>query len=910
VIEIPRNKKQQPPSESSNEEDIPSNIIKEEDEKETEQLLDDVVNEEDEEDYDAIDEQIDEEEEEKPVKTIITPEKTLPDQHPIEEEEEHLTEDELESIVDDNGSGINTEELEIEAIKPELPINEEVDTAIVPEKEEVSTIQEIDEELQLEKRMNSISYLVEYTKGTWRMPNEVADKVGINGKTGSIYLKEYINLVRDGFADNSYPNNVLRYYNHGVTDENKKLKYHHMDKLKELVKRYSKYDVNAYLKSQNKTLNSDGNDKFISNKRVAFDENNNNLSLLGPGGQQQDLSAPPPPNNTGFSNDIDHLQDGITALQLIRFGLVQVFGQTPKMKIGLLLGENPTPYLMDEQKMKKLLVMSGATESRAEYFIDWLKTNAHYVAHPQGFLAYGGSSGPSSTPSQYGISPQYSTGYSNGHTNRTSDPMTDFYYQTGVYMQGFPPEHPINREALKEYREQKREDEQMKAVDKRLNMSIRVKMMESMEGMGTNKQGNSLFSPEMMLMLGIGQYRQTGTDPDGKPVFGIVPNFGAFGSGQQQAGPITSPTDQMTSMMAMMKEMMGFMASMNKGDPAQQNFMTTIMGGFAQKILEPQQNKMQEVMETAKLLQELKGPQLPASNMGAIMDPEVIIKTKRMELDKEFGMRRLDLQQQELNLQKERLAMQDKEANANLEKIMEGVTSFAPTLLGMAQQFIMGNRGQPAQPGPQGGQQPGQPQTNPAEMLLKMEYQKQQQQAALEAERKRREWEEELKRKNAEYEAQRAWQQPQQPQPETEKVIIKEPVIHQPPSQRKPEQYNEETFLPFSPDELEDALVKAGEQKKKLEEYMATVGSVLQNKILNGEGQLQQEETTTIITPSHREITPVVEEEEEEQEQQDFTQMLDSYPSNQIDPDYSGPSEEGEKEHKSTTLDEEQVDIN
>jgi hypothetical protein len=369
--------------------------------------------------------------------------------------------------------------------------------------------------------------------------------------------------------------------------------------------------------------------------------------------------------------------------------------------------------------------------------------------------------------------------------------------------------------------------------------------------------------------------------------------------------------------MAMMKEMMGFMASMNKGDPAQQNFMTTIMGGFAQKILEPQQNKMQEVMETAKLLQELKGPQLPASNMGAIMDPEVIIKTKRMELDKEFGMRRLDLQEQELNLQRERLSMQDKESNANLEKLMEGVTSFAPTLLGMAQQFIMGNR----QPGGAGapGQQPGgqpQQQTNPAEMLLKMEYQKQQQQAALEAERKRREWEEELKRKNAEYEAQRSWQS-QQPQPETEKVIIKEPVVHKhtsPHVQSKPEQYNEETFLPFSPDELEDALVKAGEQKKKLEEYMATVGSVLQNKILNGEGEKEEEEETggyEVVEAEAQKVTP--QNNPTQNEQQDFTEMLDNYPSDRIDPDYSGPSEdeeeEGEEEHKST-LEEEQVDIN
>jgi hypothetical protein len=88
----------------------------------------------------------------------------------------------------------------------------------------------------------------------------------------------------------------------------------------------------------------------------------------------------------------------------------------------------------------------------------------------------------------------------------------------------------------------------------------------------------------------------------------------------------------------------------------------------------------------------------------------------------------------------------------------------------------------------------------------------------------------------------------------------------------------------------------------------------LQNKILNGEGEKEEEEETggyEVVEAEAQKVTP--QNNPTQNEQQDFTEMLDNYPSDRIDPDYSGPSEdeeeEGEEEHKST-LEEEQVDIN
>src|SRR5207245_2891440 len=111
-----------------------------------------------------------------------------------------------------------------------------------------------------------------------------------------------------------------------------------------------------------------------------------------------------------------------------------------------------------------------------------------------------------------------------------------------------------------------------------------------------------------------------------------------------------------------------------------------------QKALQPESNRMEEVLKSFEVFQKLKGPEMPQMP-GVNVDPEVAIKTKRMELDRDFGMKRLQLQEKELDLQRARLEQQDKEANQNLQTLLEGAGQVVPMVLNLAQQFFMGNRG-------------------------------------------------------------------------------------------------------------------------------------------------------------------------------------------------------------------------
>lgn len=886
-----------------------------------------------------------------------------------EDSEGELTAEEIESIIEDES--IPPENKEIEVDKPDLEssiiisspieesqreeklesINDDLENVSSSIEENGDELEELDEERKLANRLENLSFLKEYAKATYRQANEVCDKLAISPKSGKQYINEYIQVVKDSISNKTYPDSVLIHYNKGIEDENKYLRFHEVDKLRDVVKKYSRYDVAAQL-MKDKTLNSNSDDTFISNKRVAlttqqrnnnndlsllrqateFHNNNNNLSSLNGGGGSSQGGR-----NSNYADqglDIDELHDGITALQLIRFGLTNTFGQAAKMKISKMIGNNPNPYLVDEQKMKNLLLMAGATESRSEYFIDWLKTNAPHVSHPVGFLSYGntGSGNPMMGGNGMGYSqPGYNGG---GHSSNELDEMTQYYYHIGVYEKGLPPNHPINREALKNYREQKREDEQMKSIDKKLNMGIRMKVLDSFSSMGqggNGNGGNSLFSPEMLLLSGMAKYERTGTDDNGKPIWSIVPNIGGggnsmFSNGQGGGqGNGSSSTDQLTSMMMMMKEMMSFMQTVNKPDPTQQSFLQTIMQGIATKMFAPPTNQVEDLAKSMEILNRLKGPEIPvAAAQGAITDPNVIVETERMRTDKEFGMRILDLKEKELDLKRNRLEHGDREANQNLDKLIEGFSNVVPTLLEFGKNIFLGNRnGQPGGGGVMPGMMSspdgssGQPPAgaNFADTYLRMEYEKQLQAKKLEAEEKRRQWEEEVRKRESEYnyyqpnDPYAVQQPPPHTPPETQTVIVQEPTNRPKPKTHDDEFFTEETFLPHSPQEIEDAIRKADKQIKLLEHYKATAGTVLQDKIASGEGynnNSDNERQTEDMNDGYN--TPIENHDDDrqgeytgepmeqdggiEEEEQDFSKILDEYPSGVHDPDYVGPKSE------------------
>ncbi len=716
-----------------------------------------------------------------------------------------------------------------------------------------------------------------------------------------------------------------------------------MDKLKDVVKKYSTFDVDANL---NKTLNSNGNDTFSSNQRVDEtahrQQQQPTISLLGGGGGSGPLQEPQQPQQVSspqqLGNDIARLEDGITALQLIRFGLMNTFGQQATMKISNMLGADPTPYLLDEQNLKSLLLMAGSTDSRAQYFINWLKTNAHYVAHPVGFLSYGNGVNyaavtgiPPGGPTNYYAAPQqpmYGSGMMMGGPMDQIDEMDKFYYDIRVYQKGLPPNHPINRQNLDKYKEEKREEEQLKMIDRRTNIAMRTQMLKSFSMMGGegNQNHNSIFSPEMMVMTGNARWEIVGKREDGSNIYQVVPNVGPqMNQGMTAAGGVMGtqgPIDQMSMMMNAFKSMMEVMQTMAKPPPSQESFLSAIMQGVSQKLFQPPTSQLDDLGKAFDFFSRLKGEGPGMSSVGGatVIDPTVAIETKRMETDKDFGMKILELKDKELELKARRLEEGDKEAASNINTLIGGLQAILPELINVGKSLFLkggapgaggaGAGGMDAMMGAgtaAGGE-------TPITALIKMEYEKEKQRKMAEAKRAEAEWQEELRRKNAE-DYSNPYRQSQQPQPmqqpETQRVVIQQPPEQQPQHITEDEErfFREDTYIPYAPRELEDALRTANRQIEKLERYKSTVGSVLQEKIANGENMPYGDTATTrnnlspTATTGYTQPPPPQQEEQDEgrlTETGDYLKYLDSYPPEAYDPDYRGPTTatEAEKEEK------------
>lgn len=87
-------------------------------------------------------------------------------------------------------------------------------------------------------------------------------------------------------------------------------------------------------------------------------------------------------------NDIDELQNNITPIQLIRFGLNTLYGSKLFTdKVTKMIGGNISTYLDKEYMFYGLLKICGIKDQDdPTIFIRWLKTNSNYVDKPEGFL--------------------------------------------------------------------------------------------------------------------------------------------------------------------------------------------------------------------------------------------------------------------------------------------------------------------------------------------------------------------------------------------------------------------------------------------------------------------------------------------------------------------------------------------
>lgn len=754
-------------------------------------------------------------------------------------------------------------------------------------------LKEINQERHIGRKKAATAFIIEYSKGPYRSHQTVSDKLRISRRTGYDYLKEFISVIKEAVEISRYPDYVLEYYNDPSIEDAKRLKFHHLDHLKEVILKYSNYDVT-------KRLNTGNSDNYQSNKQVASTVDDLSiLDNLQPSSTQKQEPVSNSDNNE--FHDVYRLEYGITPYQLLRFGLLSVYDQAIRNRASQMIGPDPSEYFMSEKKMKDLLMMLNQNQHQADRFIEWLKNAAKYVAHPIGFLQNPFSTHP--------LMMNGNSGQQQGQ--QQANPMDEYYYLSGIYIKNLPPDHPANQQRLSEHMEREREEKEAKAMDRQFGKMFKLKMMDFLGGgqgasSGPFGGGNSLFSPEMMLLTGNAEMKQT-TDEQGRPTgWTIVPKFGVGGQQQNQQNQQTqSPVEQMNIMMQTMRSMMEMMNGMQKqnSDPLQQNFTSQIMQVLMNRAFESPTNKLDELVQMTTLMDKIKGPASSplngVTNPYATAPPEILKELKQMELDKEFVQMRMQFEREKLQSDQQRAIQQDREAAENTDKIIQAITGIAPTAMAFLQQFMNGNKQQQGQPVMGQGQPPGA--IDPQEAALRLHFQ---QQKMAEEERRRRIEEQNRIYTQPQPQPQYVPVQPQpQPQPESTRVIIQErPVYRQQQEEEEedeePKEYSETDFMPYDIDKLQENLRKAQEKQQQLENYKAAISSAINNKMLLGDSKPQPQPQ-----PVQREQQEVVEE-EEAVEQVDIGEILDKA-KEQYDPDYDAVAEDRSEQEEEI----EEVDI-
>lgn len=88
-----------------------------------------------------------------------------------------------------------------------------------------------------------------------------------------------------------------------------------------------------------------------------------------------------------FGQKVKELHENMDIQEYLKFGLNHLYGKIMIENILKYINNNNLYfYFKDKLNIKNLLLMGGSSEKRADYLVDWLIQNKHYVKNPIGFL--------------------------------------------------------------------------------------------------------------------------------------------------------------------------------------------------------------------------------------------------------------------------------------------------------------------------------------------------------------------------------------------------------------------------------------------------------------------------------------------------------------------------------------------
>ena len=137
---------------------------------------------------------------------------------------------------------------------------------------------------------------------------------------------------------------------------------------------------------------------------------------------------------------------------------------------------------------------------------------------------------------------------------------------------------------------------------------------------------------------------------------------------------------------------MQMMNNQNKGE--EQNLYKDVMSGLVNKALNsaPNPDPYDSFVKTFETLKNLSGGSMFGNGQAAPVDPMVQLETVRLQNDREFGMRALDLKEKDMTMRQSSSLKSESEANNNMKWLLETVSQTIGPLISNGIQLLF-NRG-------------------------------------------------------------------------------------------------------------------------------------------------------------------------------------------------------------------------
>lgn len=544
------------------------------------------------------------------------------------------------------------------------------------EPEKHNNFAEVNTKRNVNKKSNAIRFFTTFTENKDKSYEEIAKKVGITKEVARKYLNELVGVVISCINNDTYPVEVLRYYNDLSIPPQQRLNAGHMQELKSILLKYNDVNIDSLLSEKE----DDDTDDIPEHVTKSF-ENDLVLDVVNEEVEDDDNIRTPFKKFNEFRESQKNinprtLNENSPIADVIEFG-INNSGQPDVSKIKrikTLFLSSPNFYLADEARFVELLESNEIKPKSLSTFMNWFKNIAPIKPSERvGFL------------NLQKVQSQNQGQRFNNFNITDYDDFAQFLYHEGVYTYGLPPSHHINQQAYKRYQEDKRLEEEERKMTRQFNMGMKKQMLEMSlgrgmmqqgQGQGGQQQGGIAFDERFLIERGI-VTPEISYDENGRKSVRLIPTGKSLYDGVSQQQPPRDNFTESLNTFARVVDAVRPMMMTNQGTGTQSPMLDKILTVMLERVLnKAEENPTKSLHDQMTVFNQMKSlfPQ-PENKSLSAEDIRLQIELAKVHNDKEFSLKEIEIKEKMHEMEMKKMEEQKHDSKDNITMIMDWVSN-------------------------------------------------------------------------------------------------------------------------------------------------------------------------------------------------------------------------------------------